>query len=304
MGRPEKTIVNSQSSIVNPKAFTLIELLVVIAIIALLMAILVPVLRSARNQARVVVCQANLKQWGSILALYTADNQGCFPLYRLDPQIIWFLRGSTLGSDDQNEESVRAVEARGIACCPMATKTGRLHHSFSSMNGVATEAWYGGTFDAWEMISPGRPFRTSYGLNGWLFCSDFDSSIPWRTRMAHMTGIRINTLKGNSNIPVLLDSIYPYSHPGELGQLEPPSKEGTCRRIIGNSGFGIACFAINRHNGYINSLFLDWSVRQVGIKELWTLKWHMQFNTANEWTKAGGVQPENWPDWMRNFKDY
>jgi hypothetical protein len=30
----------------------------------------------------------------------------------------------------------------------------------------------------------------------------------------------------------------------------------------------------------------------------------MQFDTANEWTKAGGVQPDDWPEWMRGFKDY
>ena len=48
--------------IVNPRAFTLIELLVVIAVIALLMAILIPVLRSAREQGYRVVCLSNLKQ--------------------------------------------------------------------------------------------------------------------------------------------------------------------------------------------------------------------------------------------------
>ena len=34
------------------------------------------------------------------------------------------------------------------------------------------------------------------------------------------------------------------------------------------------------------------------------MKWKEDFNTANEWTKAGGVQPEDWPEWMRGFKDY
>jgi prepilin-type processing-associated H-X9-DG protein len=61
---------------------------------------------------------------------------------------------------------------------------------------------------------------------------------------------------------------------------------------------------INRHSGGVNGLFLDWSVRKVGLKELWTLKWHKQFNTAGPWTKAGGVRPEDWPKWMRHFKDY
>ena len=68
--------------------------------------------------------------------------------------------------------------------------------------------------------------------------------------------------------------------------------------------FDVAPFCINRHNEHVNGLFLDWSVRRIGIKELWTLKWHMQFNTSNEWTKAGGVMPEDWPEWMRRFKDY
>jgi len=52
---------------------------------------------------------------------------------------------------------------------------------------------------------------------------------------------------------------------------------------------------IDRHNGGINSLFLDFSVRKVGLKELWMLKWDKSFNTANYWTKAGGVLPEDWP---------
>ena len=38
--------------------------------------------------------------------------------------------------------------------------------------------------------------------------------------------------------------------------------------------------------------------------ELWTLKWHRNFDTTGPWTKAGGVQPADWPEWMRRFKDY
>ena len=55
---------------------------------------------------------------------------------------------------------------------------------------------------------------------------------------------------------------------------------------------------------YTNGLFLDWSVRKIGLKELWTLKWEPWFDTAGEWTRADGVQPDDWPKWMRNFKDY
>jgi prepilin-type processing-associated H-X9-DG protein len=61
---------------------------------------------------------------------------------------------------------------------------------------------------------------------------------------------------------------------------------------------------MNRHDGGINVAFMDGSVRKVGLKELWTLKWHYDYNTANCWTLAGGVKPEDWPDWMRKFKEY
>ena len=61
---------------------------------------------------------------------------------------------------------------------------------------------------------------------------------------------------------------------------------------------------INRHDGAVNVLLPDWSVRKVGLKELWTLKWSKQYNTAGPWTIAGGVTPADWPEWMRQFKDF
>ena len=68
--------------------------------------------------------------------------------------------------------------------------------------------------------------------------------------------------------------------------------------------FNVQNFCLNRHGGCVNGLFLDWSVRKVGLKELWTLRWYDQFDRAGPWTKAGGVRPQDWPKWMRKFKDY
>ena len=65
----------------SSKAFTLIELLVVIAIIALLIGILLPALSSARRSAQRVACLANLQQFGTAAANYTADFKEYIPAY-------------------------------------------------------------------------------------------------------------------------------------------------------------------------------------------------------------------------------
>ena len=61
------------------KGFTLIELLVVIAIIALLLAILMPALRRAKEQAKGARCLANLKQIGLAAHMYANDYDNKVP---------------------------------------------------------------------------------------------------------------------------------------------------------------------------------------------------------------------------------
>jgi len=61
------------------RAFTLIELLVVIAIIAMLLAIITPALKKAKEAAREIFCKTNLKQYGICGILYLEDNDTMFP---------------------------------------------------------------------------------------------------------------------------------------------------------------------------------------------------------------------------------
>jgi prepilin-type N-terminal cleavage/methylation domain-containing protein len=64
---------------VRRRGFTLVELLVVIGIIAILVGILLPTLRGAREQARSVQCLAQLRQVGQMVYIYASQNRGMIP---------------------------------------------------------------------------------------------------------------------------------------------------------------------------------------------------------------------------------
>lgn len=63
-------------------AFTLVELLVVIGIISVLIALLLPALNRAREQAKGVKCLSNLRQLAQAAFMYAGQNQGFFPISR------------------------------------------------------------------------------------------------------------------------------------------------------------------------------------------------------------------------------
>lgn len=173
----------------------------------------------------------------------------------------------------------------------MATKAGGRGNFRASYNGqLYTEGTWGSTFTAWEMTAPPPPFRMSYGLNNDLFYVSFD--VRQTRRPSPYT--YVFTSRGLEDVPLLLDVARPicslsWEKESPPTQDRPDNNVGVC---------------INRHNGSINVLFLDSSVRRLGLKGLWTLKWRRDFNTSGPWTKAGGVKPEDWPQWMRKFKDY
>ena len=282
------------------RGFTLIELLVVISVIALLLALLMPALQRARNQARKVVCRSNLRQFGSVLFMYVEDNEGRLPWGT--GNALWMLRGSIDGERvDPNVPDVtqRMRMGRG-ATCPMAAKPAENGGFVMGSSGNATQTYRvegigGSQFEAWTITSPGPRFHASYGFNFWLF--DYDSRsgfYPTRptTRLGR-TGLQTSNIADSAGVPVLLDSASIGDKPRD--SVPPPREE--------SSGISGLDYCINRHNGRINGMFLDWSVREVGLKELWTLNWCPNFDTAGRWTTAGGMQPDDWPQWMRGFRN-
>ncbi|MFH1716338.1 MAG: prepilin-type N-terminal cleavage/methylation domain-containing protein [Planctomycetota bacterium] len=127
----KKTPLGSDS---GKKAFTLIELLVVIAIIALLLAILMPSLRRARDQAKGVTCRNNLRQIGLAFTLYTEDNEGKFPRNGG----IWIVKFMPyIGGQGDQDEDYREM---GVYNCPAyPNKEQTLDYVINSWKDGATE---------------------------------------------------------------------------------------------------------------------------------------------------------------------
>ena len=263
------------------RAFTLIELLVVIAIIALLMSILMPTLNLARKQARSAGCQMNLHHWGVIWSMYCDDNNG------------YFCGAGTLGW--QRGTWVIALRPQyetrsGILECPMATKR----------SAAGTE--WGGPFNTFVMGTGGyadRREEASYGANAWIYYpAPGQTAIQGRPTKYNW---KTKDVKGSDRVPLFADTMWRGGGPSEVGTRgDPPQVDG---QWLGYD-HEMMHFCIDRHNGFINTLFMNWSVRKVGLKELWTFKWHREFNVYGPWTRAGGCRQTDWPEWMRHFKEY
>ena len=306
------------------KAFTLIELLVVIAIITLLLAILIPVLGRARRQARAAACQGNLRQWATTLATVVEDNEGRFvrdDSRGSDWTPVWILTGWTFAertnSRLQAPRQYHPVSTKKMLC-PEAGAPSDMPVTGGPGFGSGGESWRcestpGNKNKAWVLSvtdegasEQARVSYGSYGLNGWLFkypsrpitlSERMELARERRMGQQRPSYTNIFLLRRPADVPLLLDGTHPSGLPTD--DTRPPDTDSDYRQ---HAGFGGFC--MDRHSGHINSLFLDWSVRKVGLKELWTLKWYETFNTANEWTRAGGVTPDRWPLWMRPFKDY
>lgn len=254
------------------KGFSLVELLVVIAIVAMLIGILLPVLRQIKGRAMTVACRSNLRQLGICFFMYANDNDDRIfsytKSYSGQPAIItvW------------TEELSSYYEDPKACFCPMATKI--------SSTAVYRNKKIGGKFRAWNAKDfsgfTGKYNAGSYGLNSFV-CTPRTNPNFWKK----------SHIKGASEIPLLLDSGWYGTTPDSTDP--PPAYDGDPGSVV-----AMNTFCIDRHSGGINGVFLDQSVREIGLKELWKLKWFRDIDTVNQGPSVGGT----WPDWMRKFKDY
>ena len=98
------------------RAFTLIELLVVIAIIAILAALLLPALSTAKQKAWKTSCVSNLHQIGLGMRMFADDNDGLFPESGGD--ILWGAVDPGTGKSSWMEQIFSQVGSTNAYNCP------------------------------------------------------------------------------------------------------------------------------------------------------------------------------------------
>lgn len=263
------------------------DVVVTLVCLIFLLATLGAVGATGRIRAKELLCLSNLSRWGQIWLAYAEDNDG------------YFMAGWTpvppQGPAYKNYwmEALRPYYVNpDLRCCPEA--------AIPSTDFGGGQFGGRGTFVGWGIFSGecGKPSPMwewvvacdygSYGANAWV-CNPPSAQVHyWRTPDVNEAG----------NIPMFGGHQWLDAWPNYLDS--PPEYDG--QPWNQTSQMGRVC--MNRHSGFVNWAFLDGSARKVGLKELWTLKWHRMFVTDGPWTIGGGVISEDWPVWMRDFEDY
>jgi len=238
------------------------DLIFVVLCVVFLLGALGAIGSRGQRHAREMACMCNLKKWGQIWKVYTEGNDGYFPA-----------RGGgeywgeiTIGSWPYVAHQVVGIEPdSNVWLCPAARKT------YNEGGVPPFAAWYGESDDGSIKI------KGSYCINLWI-ANDYDLPF-WKRR----------DIKNADLVPLMSDGNWKDAEPIETD--EPPPHE----HWLGLGSGEMTRVCINRHNGGVNIVYLDLSVRKTGLKKLWRLPWHRQWDMSTPLPA--------WPKWMKDFKE-
>jgi prepilin-type N-terminal cleavage/methylation domain-containing protein len=276
-------------------AFTLVELLVVIAIIALLMSILLPALQRVKAQAKDVMCQSNLKQWGIVFSVYAGDSEGKL------------MDMNYYNGEWMSHAWVTLLhpyyKTFDLCMCPSAiyewSRTRNFWDPLAAWDfRYLKDSFISQEFDTYYLVD-GQYAYGSYGKNPWV--SEPSDELIGDAFYGYEFYFQNVLVKGTGKIPLFGDCNYTGGFPHHVDEPALLREHGPVDSFPPGE---INRWNLDRHHLSVNFVFLDYSVRKVGLKQLWRLKWHQEFATNGPYTEEGGFEPSNWPDWMKRARDF
>lgn len=242
------------------KHFTLIELLVVIAIIAILAAMLLPALNSARERGRTASCMSNMRQLGQAFQGYVDNTEYFIPYMNVGPS----KRRPTSTHYWTGYFYDHGILPLNIFICPSFHPTAAdKPQTYCDRNGNITYTGYGYSY---SHIGSGR------------YVANVDTGASLSS-----SALKSSKVKFPSQMYACLDSWIRLGTGGSHGYLTISYKKDYLDGTTGDPGS-----PHSRHNKHINILYADWHVapKKAG-------------NVANPYPELGGNSRTavHWSGW-------
>ncbi len=244
--------------------FTLIELLVVISIIAVLMAIMMPALGKVKQQADRLVCNTHLKDMGSLINVYAADNNGKMVTNSRYTKRWYNLLGEIYGAKHATTGVTGSMYDIEIFKCPVEWR----RHSKNLKGGVV--AGDPESIAAASMYSYNGFFSCPINDNGTFFDTG-DDSVSASNKHAWYS--RLDRVQSSSELPLFWDSSSDYSLRA-AGTASIPGFNGYPHMSLYKYGWDSGNIrstkdtsagpAVN-HPGAINAVFADGHAESKGL---------------------------------------
>ena len=274
----------------RPAGFTLVELLVVIGIIAILIAILMPALSTAKNKAQAIQCASNMRQLYTFCLMFANDNKGHLPRPHGVPELsssiphqqtcIWLhIRPDAAGWADMNDNAgvlwryiPNGDSRRNLIMCPG-----------DASDGLKVSGW---------QMDPNLGRNYSYSLNHLIMQHAAPGAPPkdFVGNPAPLPGIRIGTIPQSASKIMIYEELAPndtYCVAPDLfftvGAADMPTARHGGREALN-------ALRDPSSNGYLNAgrgnmCFFDGHVEMLSPRELMDTKnrvWHRPLSPSDQ----------------------